>query len=161
MGAAMIEVEVVAGVGIVGVVAMAVGKLQSAGREVAFELHLDVAVLAPGVVVGGRVGEGVVVGAGVDGLADGGSEAVGVVEGVAAGVFGDLLHRHVLLRVLLVEGGDVAAHFGRVTGIAFAGAGSVEHGQGLQAARVDGINGDTGAIEQAAGLAKLIAGIRS
>ncbi len=80
----------------VGVVAVAIGQAVSGGLQAAVQRHADVPVVSVPVAVRGRVHERVVVGARLDGTLDGRRQIVGVVEGRAAGVLGELAHRHVL-----------------------------------------------------------------
>ena len=138
--------------GVVGVVALAVGE----GVTRLFQLDLDLAVVALPILVGGDVGEGVVVGADVDGLLHGFGEAVGVEEGFAAGIIGHLQHSAVLGGGLGEELLGVLGHSGGIFGVLGAGVGGGEHGQTHEAAGVDGVNRDLGASEQVNGLAVLV-----
>ena len=95
-------------------------------RPCCWRLDLDLAEAAVPVGVGGRVGEGVEVRAGVDGVGYGLAEAVGVDEGVAAGLFGHLEHGAVFGCGLLEEFGLVFGEGGGIAGVFAAGVGGAE-----------------------------------
>ena len=82
-----------------GVVAAAIGEVVT----LLLELYLNLAEFAVPRGVGWRVGEGVEVGAAIDGRGDGLAEAVGVDEGAAPSLLGHLLHGGVFGKSLLGE----------------------------------------------------------
>ena len=125
-------------------VATAIEHLQAAGTCGTFQLDANGAEASAVVVVGWGVGEGVVVGAGGEGLSESAGEIVVVIEGLPASVFGEIIHGLVQSVRFVSRGADV---LNLVAGII--GNGGIAHIRGakcgtcFQTVGIDGIHRDT------------------